>query len=529
MAKRASEEISIYISNSCSVLEALAQTLGQFNIPVEKQKVILSHYVLHFPAIDQIHIIDNKGRELISTGGKSSHVDWTKYISLKDVLTGTNYKSDVFISSNLIPSMFVAVPIRRSGQITGAAIGEINLISMWKLVDRMQIGRTGYTYVVARDGTLVAHGLKDGKAMVFSHKNLSFLKIVQEVLKGKVSMRTYKNITGEKVIGIAVPVMPLGWGIVIEEPVAEAYASTRHMTLYFSIMTLVFTGGVTLFGYRRGQEYILNPLRVLIEATRKISKGDLNTRVNISTGDELEEVGKAFNSMMEEISRMQEEIKRDERIIFMGKISAGLVHDLRHPIRNIENASKLILRKYHDPEVIRTFSNIVKRECININRLLDDLLNISRPVHIRLVSCNLCKEINNILAYFRDDMTRHGIQLEFHSPDNVQVVMDKFLMERVFKNIVMNAIEAMNHGGMLKIHIGYVDRGVEITFTDTGPGIPEEHLANIFTKFVTTKRRGIGLGLPVSKRIIDAHGGDIMIESEKGKGTTVRIILPVQV
>lgn len=526
VAKRASEEIYLYISNSMTILEALAQTLGRFNIPEEEQRLILSNYVLNFPTLDRIYIVDANGKENISTEQRDP-LDWSDRIAFRKAIKGEMYRSNVFISSTLTPTMTIALPVKRLNTVQGVAIADINLISMWNLVDSIRIGKSGYAYVVSGDGTLIAHGLGTGKSRVLSHDNLNSLKIVSEVLKGKSYASIYRNIEGVQVIGIAVPIPSLGWGIVIEEPLKEAYAPARHMTILLTIMTILFLAGVTLLGYIGGRKYILVPLNALIAATRRIAKGNLDEKVSISTGDELEEVGKAFNNMMISLKKMQEEIKRNERIVFMSKIAAGLVHDLRHPVKNIENATRLITKMYDNPEHREAFRNIVTREFANINGFLDNLLNLSRPIQLHPVSMNICEEVKGILDGFMEEARKRGIHIELDFTDHVEIKVDRFSIERVFKNIISNAIESMKNGGKLKVHIASLNGSVEISFTDTGTGIPKEKLENIFTEFTTTKRSGLGLGLPITKRIVEAHKGKIFIESEEGRGTTVKIYLPV--
>jgi signal transduction histidine kinase len=230
---------------------------------------------------------------------------------------------------------------------------------------------------------------------------------------------------------------------------------------------------------------------------------------------------------MDQLKILQEDIRRNERIAFMNKIAASLVHDLRHPIKNIESSSKLIIDNYDKEEHRNTFRRVVTREFSNINRFLEDLLELARPVHLNPIALNIYSEIRSILEMFREEAGKRGIEIATVFPeDPVGACADKFSIERVFKNIIRNAIDAMPAGGTLKISVSSTHDATAIEFRDTGCGIPQDKLENLFTEFTTTKRSGLGLGLAMSRRIIDAHNGTITVESEIGKGTAFTIRLP---
>lgn len=526
VARRAAEEIDLYVTNSIAILNALSQNIGRFNIPSHEQELILSNYILNFPELQQIVITDREGGESISADGKSLE-NRSHDVAYQTAIKGEIYKSEVFLSKNMTPSMTIALPLKRLNAIEGVAIADISLIAMWRLVDNIKIGESGYAFVVSGDGRLIAHGLGDGKVRVLSHENMKSLEIVKGVLQGRYSTGLYKNIEETEVIGVAAPIPSLGWGIVIEEPLKEAYASVRRMTILLTLLITLCVVAASVVGYAGGKRYILKPIRTLISATRRIAGGNLDEKVSIPTGDELQEVGDAFNTMMDQLKILQEDIRRNERIAFMNRIAASLVHDLRHPIKNIESSSKLIMDNYDKEEHRNTFQRIVTREFSNINRFLEDLLDLARPVHLNPISLNICSEIRGILEMFREEAGEKGIAIATVFPEApARACADKFSVERVFKNIIRNAMDAMPSGGTLAISVVAAPDVTAIEFRDTGRGIPQDKLRNLFTEFMTTKRSGLGLGLAMSRRIMDAHHGTITVESEIGKGTAFTIRLP---
>ncbi|HKZ72107.1 MAG TPA: cache domain-containing protein, partial [Nitrospirota bacterium] len=248
VAKRAAAEINLYVTNSIAILNALSQNIGRFNIPAHEQELILSNYVLNFPEIQEICITDSAGKKIISADGRSpdSRCDDIAYHA---AIRGEIYKSEVFISTNMAPSMTIAMPIKRLNTVEGAAIADISLIAMWRLVDSIKIGESGYAFVISGDGQLIAHGLGDGKVRVLSHENMKSLEIVKGVLQGRHSTGLYKNIEGTEVIGVAAPIPSLGWGIVIEEPLTEAYAPVRRMTILLALLIILFVAAASATGY----------------------------------------------------------------------------------------------------------------------------------------------------------------------------------------------------------------------------------------------------------------------------------------
>ncbi|MBI5183128.1 MAG: hypothetical protein HY999_02040, partial [Nitrospinae bacterium] len=214
-----------------------------------------------------------------------------------------------------------------------------------------------------------------------------------------------------------------------------------------------------------------------------------------------------------------------------GRIALGLVHDLKHPIKNIENSSTLMLRLYNDEDYRKTFDKTVKREFFNINRFLDDLNDLTKPTPLRPIRMNPHDGLEEVIDSFREEAKGNKVEIikEF-SRDNIRIYIDKFAIERVFKNIVTNAIQAMPNGGNLTISTRLINSGsnaVEIDFSDTGCGIPPERLDTIFDDYTTTKRKGLGLGLAICRKILHESGGTIKAKSLSGEGTILTVRLPL--
>jgi signal transduction histidine kinase len=232
--------------------------------------------------------------------------------------------------------------------------------------------------------------------------------------------------------------------------------------------------------------------------------------------------------MTEELSDLHEQIRRNERAVTFGKIASGLVHDLKHPIKSIENSSKLLLKMYDDPHYREIFHKTVNREFASINRFLDDLYNLTHPLPLKPISLNIHKAIDEALEGYRPEAERKAVLIhrQFEG-DSFRISADRFAFERVLKNLILNAIEAMPRGGDLVLKTRSDGQWVEIDVQDMGCGIPKERLETIFEDYVTTKRKGLGLGLAISKKIVQDLNGTIEVESEPGKGSTFILKFPL--
>jgi len=541
VAKRAAEEIGLYIKNSEDILKSLAENISRADLAEWQKERVIKNYVLNFREFQEIHLTDIKGNIVVSSrpgrdntlkGDVGGFMDQ----GIKSALKGNIFKSNVFISPNLIPVMILAIPLYSLNKIEGALVSVINLVSMWNLVDEIKIGKSGYTYVVSSSGVLIAHGRGDEKARVLRHERFDDLEIVKKVLEGKSFSSIYINKSGNEVLGVAMPISETGWAVVIEQPTKEALEATRLMTIHLiglivlSLLVMVFLG-------IKGSKKIIEPLRELMKGTRELSKGILNYRVKINTEDEFKELGNAFNSMAGELTELQEEIKRGERSATFGKIAAGLVHDLKHPIKTIENSSKLIEKKFNDPEYLTTFRKVVEREFSNINRFLDDLYNLTHQTKLVVIKLNVANELKEAVESFKDEADKKNISIDLSIPPQIPKMLgDKFALQRVFKNIISNAIDAISEKGEIKIIASEIlkDSGdgarknVSIAFIDNGCGISSEKLKTLFTEYTTTKRKGLGLGLAISKKTVDELGGSIEVESKEGIGTTFTVTLPAE-
>jgi signal transduction histidine kinase len=384
--------------------------------------------------------------------------------------------------------------------------------------------------VVASDGELIAHGDPDKKALVAQTTNLSDDPLVAVARASgpdtPVSLE-YVDADGRSNLGAAARIPSLGWTVIVEQPTSEAYATAAQLRKQLMAAISIALLGTIAVGFVFGRSFI-KPIWKLKSGTQGLAAGQLDTRVDIRTGDEFAELGDAFNTMADRLVALQESVKRQERQAMFGRIAAGLVHDLSHPIQNIGNSARLIAREDVELEAREMFRQTVDRELTTIRHFLDDLRHIAKPRPVERFALDVNALIGEVVESMRVEGERHGIRLDGHyAPGPLVIRGDRFALGRVYRNLITNAIQATASGGTITVTTARGPDAAEISVADTGSGIPPERLSAIFEDFVTTKRRGLGLGLAICKRIVEQLDGTISVASEVGRGTAFTVRFPL--
>ena len=533
VATRAAEEIRRYITTNAELLKALAADLQDTGLTAAQQDRIVKNYVLQLKEFREITLFDEAGATLATSRVGKPRVTIPKDATV--TLSGVSMSS-IRVDEDLLPTTLFAIHLTKLNQPSGWLVGEFSLEAMWRMVDRIRIGDNGYAMVIAPDGTLIAHGDPDKKALIAQTTNMSSHPLVAAVRAATpanagddaapVSLE-YTD-SNRRNLGVAARIPSLGWSVIVEQPTREAYANAT--VLQWQLVTAISLALFTVIGvgYVFGRSFI-NPILKLKTATQGLAAGQLETRVDIRTGDEFGELGDAFNTMADRLVQLQEDVKRQERQATFGRVAAGLVHDLSHPIQNIGNSAKLMLRDDVDAESREMFRRTIDREITALKRFMDDLRNMVKPQPIERFAMEVNGSLADIVEPMRATAEEHGITIETRYADEPLVIEgDRFALGRVYRNLITNAIQATPSGGRVTITTARAGDHVEIGVTDTGSGIAPERLPVIFEDFVTTKRHGLGLGLAISKRIVEQLDGTIQVTSEVGRGTAFTLRFPAR-
>jgi PAS domain S-box-containing protein len=231
-----------------------------------------------------------------------------------------------------------------------------------------------------------------------------------------------------------------------------------------------------------------------------------------------------------EIKALEEKLRHADRLAALGTLSAGLAHEIKNPLSAIKTFVQLLPQRFENPSFMDKFNITVPREIDRINQLVEDLLELTRKRIRPLVNLDVNNLILHAIDLHGEEMTKRKIAFEDKLDKTIpQIQGDPEKLYRAFSNIMINSIQAMPNGGKLFISSGQdqFSSKVKVIFRDTGVGMDEETLKNLFNPFFTTKEKGAGLGMALTHKIIEDHRGTIEVKSEKGKGSTFLLFLPV--
>ena len=232
---------------------------------------------------------------------------------------------------------------------------------------------------------------------------------------------------------------------------------------------------------------------------------------------------------LSEVKSLREEVERNQRLATVGRLAAGVAHEIRNPLSSIKGFATYFKERYREVPEDQHIADIMIQEVDRLNRVVTQLLEFARPVSISRKQISLKEFIVDSLKLVERQAAENGVSVEADLPENGAAAhLDPDKLNQVLLNLYLNAIEAMTDGGRIIVSLEKDEQKnrVEIRVSDTGSGIPESELSHIFDPYFTTKPTGTGLGLAIAHNIIQGHGGEIHTESRIGGGTTFRILIP---
>ena len=235
------------------------------------------------------------------------------------------------------------------------------------------------------------------------------------------------------------------------------------------------------------------------------------------------------------LEQAQADARRSERLAALGQLSAGLAHEIRNPLGVIKGSAEILTQKLQQSdELARELAGYISSEVNRLSALVTEFLDFARPLHVQPHPTDLTALLDRVLKTVADRWTGKPVAVARDYASNLPPIpMDESLCEQAFLNLVHNAYEAMEeNGGALRVEVtratGNDREGVEVRFTDTGPGVPEEMREEIFNPFVTTKKTGIGLGLSIVSKIVDGHHGSIRVDNRPHGGAVFTLFFPLE-
>jgi signal transduction histidine kinase len=313
----------------------------------------------------------------------------------------------------------------------------------------------------------------------------------------------------------------------------SAYARSRWVVVGFAIGSI---GLALLLGYAISWS-LIEPVTRMDARLREIAAGDFSRHVTIGNRDELGTLAANLNRMSDELGRLYEQLEAANR--HKSEFLANMSHELRTPLNAVIGFSDVLLERTFGElnEKQEQYIGIVLGSGRHLLSLINDILDLSKVeagrMELELTSFDLAMAIDNTVTLVRDRAARHNLTLGVDvEPGLDAVVADERKIKQILLNLLSNAVKFTPDGGRIGVRAGRVDGGVEIAVSDTGVGIAPEDQTAIFEEFrqvgtdYMRKREGTGLGLALTRKFVELHGGTIRVESELGKGSTFTFTLP---
>jgi signal transduction histidine kinase len=379
-----------------------------------------------------------------------------------------------------------------------------------------------YIFVTNKDGYLFAHTFKNGHPPdilnwnPLSEKSLSLQLLDTEVgYIRDVGIRIFEGMRPELHIGIK------------EDRIEQTLKRIRNLIILLTIAVMLIGSVLSCFMSR----LITRPLGRLVEFTHFLAKGDFGKKIDIKSNDEIGELSETFNILSSELAQYRKKTEesykqmlRTEKLTALGRLSAGLAHELRNPLTSIRT---LFQTFRGNPSLTKEDMEVVLSATDQMNDLLTKFLRFARSDEFSISDVYLNSVIKQVINLTQFQLKEQSIEVKLMLSKLPPIKADRAMIQQALLNLMINAIEAMPHGGKLTVS-SYLENGHAIvSIADTGTGIPDEIRDRIFDPFFTTKPDGTGLGLSIVYNIVNLHEGDVTFESN-GDGTIFKINIPVK-
>ncbi|MEX2198682.1 MAG: sensor histidine kinase [Burkholderiales bacterium] len=518
--------------------------LPQLGPPAGEQRRIEFLKLLRLvPAVTDVAYIDAKGRERLAESRLKMSVaesgeDRSKEPAFLNAKADKTWYGPVTFRKETEPYMQIAV---RAGD--AVTVADVNLKFIWDVITRIKVGEKGKAYVIDATGHLVAD---PDIGLVLRKTDLANLDHVKAAFAGGEDQEPAMlalDRAGTEVLTAFAPIEPLGWRVFVEQPVTEVYATLDASILRTALLLLagfIISALAALALARR----MVSPIRTLQEGAQRIGAGELEQKIDVRTGDELEALAGQFNDMTTELRRSYAELEQkvEERTAQLAvanrhktEFLANMSHELRTPLNAIIGFSEALREKMFGELNAKQeeYLNDIHDSGRHLLSLINDILDLSKieagRMDLDVQSFPAAPALEAALALVRERAHRKEIALSLAlDPALGEMRADERKFKQILLNLLSNAIKFTPEGGRIAVSARQNGAGLEVAVSDNGIGIAPQDQATVFEEFrqVGPRAEGTGLGLALTRKFVELHGGSIRLDSAPGRGTTFTVTLP---
>ena len=507
---------------------ALGRPAGQMGTVATRNAIedLLGHKLADAPAFDAIYLFTPGGRVVGAVGSVEA------IVTTPPERPGTSSVSAAVIrgASGARPRLRFVAPLRAADRTVvaflGATLKPDGFRSLLELPPRL----AGHieSYIVDERGQPLFRSREQSGA------DATLPLAVPLVTLRAGAFERYTSQQGQAVIATVATIPGLPWRFIAELPTAQVFGDLQSLGRLSLALEGVFAALLGVFAWFVAGG-IVAPLSRLVDATRRVGRGDLSVRVDIRQTDEVGELGRAFNEMTtalaDSTSRVHElhqnDIARASQLATVGELASGVAHEIKNPVVGIAHGLEMVQRHVGPDPAITPVMDEMARQLSRIRQTLQDLLTFARPATPALAPVNGNDIVQRAIRLLQPIADRTGVRIEvWLDPTLPRFDADEEMLYQAVVNVFMNALQATSCGGRITFATCATAERVEIIISDTGRGIPEENLEAVFKPFFTTRHSGTGLGLSVTREVVQRHGGSVTLESTVGDGTTVTLVIP---
>jgi signal transduction histidine kinase len=527
-AERSVAQLAAFAHGQAETIRTVSNILGPaVGLTPGQADRVLRAYVLAFPNLRVIDVVSTACQPLGSSrlGGETRR-DCSDP-ALEAALGGTTYFGAVKLDTDLAPVMVIAVPLDVAGERVGAAVADVNMEGIWGVVNEIKVGATGRARLIDREGKLIGHGDPAQRGRVFLAEKDPTLATVRAAAAGA-GVRM-KDSRGRDVLAVWAEVPELGWTLVVEQPVSEAFAAANDMQRAMLYVIVGALGFALLAGLLTGGP-LVRGMEAMRGVVQRIGKGDWDARAAETGPDELRALARQLNEMVGELKDLYAKAAERARLDAFASVAAGLAHDLLLPIENAREAVQYALAHPDASDTPHVLRGALEADLSRLSRFVRDLRRLAREgdIAVALTSVDPGDVARKVVSDASGALRWAGV--EFTASGSAATIQaDADLVLRALSNLVANAADATvgRPGGKVSVDVRDDDGGVLFQVKDNGKGMSRERLAEVLgSQFRSDKRQsGVGLGLAVVRHVARAHGGAFEGDSVPGEGTTFRLRL----
>ncbi len=526
------------------------RVISQSRIVVHTEKDRLQEYLNTIEGEYQgvyreFFILDLNGSIIFSTLNRTGNVGKEPYFT--EASKGKLYVSDVYLYEiKGSPEIVITNPIKNNDTITGILVARVSMKNLYSTIENIDIGKSGEIFIVNKDGAIIFN--KNISVMPNDIKN-NFA--VKEVTYEKNGINEYINYKGEKVLGSYYWLPLYRWGLIVEKNIDEAYAGVATLGRLMLGISLFAVVGIVFLAVIISRR-LTKPIKSLEDGAHGLVKGNFKP-IPASTSNEIGKLTEIFNETAAELlyirkkledkieiankdleEKNKELVAANEELKKLDELKSDFIslvsHELKTPLSSIRLSAEYLESEDNvDPAVQKELLQKIIGNIDRQTRFVNDILDLSKieagKMEFQLENADISEIANVAFENIRQLALEKNITVALDIPEKLSPVLaDREKLIIVLNNFFENALKFTPDGGSIILSARYDAESIEVRMKDTGVGIEKEKLGKIFEKFYQVdgrrKRGGFGLGLSISSGIIKAHGSEIHVVSEPGKGTT---------